>query len=648
MWWMARGLERLGTRGGLQLASWYVGLLVATLAFKHHYLDVSYPGGLRAITRPLAGTSGGPLWAWTLLLFASDVLEVALIVATTAVVGRGLFRIPFRWLVVTSGLAAVAAGGANVLAVKQLGGFLSADLLASVWAWVGTHPDSVLSFITPRRTLAAASGVLWAVLPIVAARLAERAGRDWPGLVGVLPATVLAIVGVTAAALLALGWPSREIPALRGYWSTVAVLLAGREEASPRDLPTPAREALVEAYRRVAFPRGAPAEPIPLVEIPAARFRRRHVVIVSLETAAQKYYRLADGDDLPTFRRMAEAGVVSDLHYTAGPHTTTALYGILTGTYPRLGALPTRYGPLRADALPLVLAGHGYETAYIEASVISSGPLWRRTLDALGFHRVLDADAPSVVSRYDQAVANEERAFRRALDWIGDAAGRGRYGFVCLVTSFGHFPWKVRPGDESLPAAARLRETTRLFDGLLGGFLAGLAARQLEDQVLIVVTGDHGPRFLAELESLGEAMGHGDATFNVPLLIYAPGLLPRMVRVPHVTSHVDLAPTLLEWLGVGSARGLYHGLDLLDGRLAERVTFLPSAGLYPVDGFYWRGSFYTENRVTGRVTRRQRLGVDGGVEGVTLSDGEARRLFAEGRAVFETTAAYFLSRGPGW
>ena len=134
----------------------------------------------------------------------------------------------------------------------------------------------------------------------------------------------------------------------------------------------------------------------------------------------------------------------------------------------------------------------------------------------------------------------------------------------------------------------------------------GLEARRLREEVIIVVTGDHGPRFLDELASLGEDLGHGDATFNVPLLVYAPGLLSRQVRLPHVTSHVDITPTLLYLVGLEPEHFLFHGGNVLDGRLRERVTYLMGAGLYPVDGLHWRGRMVTVNRVTGEVRSRPR------------------------------------------
>jgi hypothetical protein len=77
--------------------------------------------------------------------------------------------------------------------------------------------------------------------------------------------------------------------------------------------------------------------------------------------------------------------------------------------------------------------------------------------------------------------------------------------------------------------------------------------------------------------------------------------------VPYVTSHIDLTPTLLDLTGTPREH-VYHGDNLLDRRVADRVTFLPSGaypGLGPVDALHWRGVFSSYYEVVDRVTFRR-------------------------------------------
>ncbi len=110
-----------------------------------------------------------------------------------------------------------------------------------------------------------------------------------------------------------------------------------------------------------------------------------------------------------------------------------------------------------------------------------------------------------------------------------------------------------------------------MFDELMGEFLQSLKDHGLDDQVLIVVTGDHGFRMRTEFESVGLQAEHGDVAFNVPFLLYGPGLFEKQIRLPYVTSHVDIAPTLLALSGIQDDSWLHHGTHMLDQRLSERV-----------------------------------------------------------------------------
>jgi arylsulfatase A-like enzyme len=91
--------------------------------------------------------------------------------------------------------------------------------------------------------------------------------------------------------------------------------------------------------------------------------------------------------------------------------------------------------------------------------------------------------------------------------------------------------------------------------------LAGLSQLGLAERTLVVFTSDHGEEF-------GEHgwKGHDETLYeevlHVPLILRAPGLVPAGVRVPRQVSLVDLAPTLLELLGVTPPRGI-HGRSLV-------------------------------------------------------------------------------------
>lgn len=89
-------------------------------------------------------------------------------------------------------------------------------------------------------------------------------------------------------------------------------------------------------------------------------------------------------------------------------------------------------------------------------------------------------------------------------------------------------------------------------DYCVGQVLAELDRLDLSDDTIVVVTADHG-------ESLGE---HGiyfdhhglyDPELHVPLIMRHPRLLPAGAVIPGLARHIDLAPTLLDLVGLAGA-----------------------------------------------------------------------------------------------
>lgn len=88
----------------------------------------------------------------------------------------------------------------------------------------------------------------------------------------------------------------------------------------------------------------------------------------------------------------------------------------------------------------------------------------------------------------------------------------------------------------------------RYADDLVGQVLELLDSRGLLDSTVIVVASDHGEEFWEHGRG-GHCKTLYDEVLRVPFLM-AGGDLPRGVRVAERIRHVDIAPTILEMLGV--------------------------------------------------------------------------------------------------
>src|SRR5262249_51877045 len=100
-------------------------------------------------------------------------------------------------------------------------------------------------------------------------------------------------------------------------------------------------------------------------------------------------------------------------------------------------------------------------------------------------------------------------------------------------------------------------------DEALGQLLDGLRSRGLDERTLLVITGDHGEAFGQHDGNFGHVLFLYEENVRVPYLIVAPGLTRRAERVGRVVSLIDMAPTILDLLGVRAPAG-NQGRSMLD------------------------------------------------------------------------------------
>jgi hypothetical protein len=475
----------------------------------------------------------------------------------------------------------------------------------------------------------------------------------------------LVVAAWIAAAIASASFDAHGAPVpegFRGYWSATAGSLIGSEAWHPSQMHLPSVARLDSEYHQLVYPASLGARaPVRLTQ-PIQHPRLAHIVVISLETAPRQYYPITDNPAYPTFFEMGKRGIVSDHHFTTMPATIWAVYSMVSGTYPRFGRSIIDYGDFHADGLAAILGRHGYETTFIDSyhtdwNPSNGGHHNSRILRGLGFSTLIEPSpvAESAASSdrgYAAALALERHSFGAAAQRIAAAAAHRTKAFVFLATILGHYPWRTPTGADGLTNADKLALMARDIDRCVGEFLQTLRDRGLSDSIIVVVTGDHGLRSREEFGSLGQEMQIGELSFNVPLLIYAPGVLAASVRVPFVTSHVDIAPTLLALVGIHDAPLLVEGSDILDATPCGRTTFLLSGSLRPIDGFYRAGRFFVFNRFSGdvRITAGppDPCTAESSASAMPGSAASAARGTSNtldlARQVFDTTAAIFLRR----
>ena len=324
----------------------------------------------------------------------------------------------------------------------------------------------------------------------------------------------------------------------------------------------------------------------------------------------------------PNFDALAAEASAVRFSAACSPSTWTkpVAASILSGCYPPAHGVRSRSDLfIRAGPrLPELLQSAGYRTAAVSTIGNVSSPMGF----AIGFDRFVDLyKEPSLVSRREVSNTGAWKLYfeqdttvvlplaedvnEAALPWLTEqTAGRNGAGvaspatarpwFMFLWVLDPHDPYYPPPGydrwrdpaytgkiDGSAESVRRVRtpadvqRLVDLYDGEIayadeqfGQLVQHLKAQGNYDDTLIVVAGDHG-------EAFGE---HGDFVhghlayeeiMRVPLIIKFPaGFQPRLGVSGALAQLTDIAPTVLDALGLGQLAAGMQGVSLMPAVIA--------------------------------------------------------------------------------
>jgi hypothetical protein len=204
-------------------------------------------------------------------------------------------------------------------------------------------------------------------------------------------------------------------------------------------------------------------------------------------------------------------------------------------------------------------------------------------------------------------ITRDRATFDLMLRDLAGSLGKGQKFGAVFLPQISHFPYPNVPGVAGeTNLKKRSRAVLKIEDAWLGEITQLLERYHQLDNTVIVVVGDHGLRDAHEDPNFA-AGTIGETAFHVPLMIYAGSALDHTVRIPWLTSHIDVAPTVLDLLGVDKGREFEQGTAVWNSELAARTTYFFANTLFGADGFYSKGRFYMWNRLSDAVYSRSDL-----------------------------------------
>ncbi len=599
---------------------WYL-LALLSLYLKNattdFYVAARYLGRIEE-HNPLAHTNASGLTLWEKLsFFRSDILVAFLLIPLClTLLNRCL---PRRWRAPFTVLLSAGVTVALFLqfrAFTQLGRFISIPMFWAGISWSLEQPGAIRNYLAHELNLKICAAVFvlgTAVGWLWRSKRAEKMAHDpWAqriwrvaGLTSIICLLLIAVIS----------WVPR-VPSTRYHEIVLLKALGALWHETDVDTGEFRGLSAPELASRYAQLTGTPRQG----RDPRywGKARGCNVIFFVLETTSARALPLEDGlEDLPNLRKLREKSFVALSHHTTYPDTRRAVFSLFSSWYDSslTRSFIDQYTDLRVPGLIRALSGLGYATATYSPYYFAND---YSMFGSMGFQQRRVPD-PALISveRTDLAL-RWDREGRLAADvgtlgllkqdmeqWLS----KGQRFAAVFFPQISHAPLLDVLGNGDQDPVKRTRALLALEDAWLGEVLKLLEQHGQLERTVIVLAGDHGVR--ARWEDPSFTGGTIDEySFHVPLLIYAPTALNHRETILSVTSHIDVAPTLLDLLGIDQERKFEQGTPIWNPDLARRTTYFFANSWLGADGYHAKGKFFMRSYLSDSVYMNERLHFD--------------------------------------
>jgi phosphoglycerol transferase MdoB-like AlkP superfamily enzyme len=274
--------------------------------------------------------------------------------------------------------------------------------------------------------------------------------------------------------------------------------------------------------------------------------RRMNVVVVLEESLGSEFIGALHpraASLTPQFDALTQEGTLLTRAYSTGNRTIRAIEAT-TSSLPPLPGISIVRRPQSEGlfTLPELLRARGYQTLWVYGGrALFDG--MGRYLSHNGVDRIVQqSDYPEGSFKTAWGVA-DELIFDRALTEMDSMAATGKPFYTLILSVSNHRPFAFPDGRIPYDRQLHRRENVvRYADYALGRFLRQAQGHDFFKNTLFVLMGDHGARVYGAAEI-------PLASYEVPILFYAPGVVPAGQRLDTLASSLDVPPTILGVLG---------------------------------------------------------------------------------------------------
>ena len=308
--------------------------------------------------------------------------------------------------------------------------------------------------------------------------------------------------------------------------------------------------------------------------------RNYNVIVYLMEGVPLRLMNeLVSHGDMPNIEKILNRSILFTHYYPTGADSTKGMFSILTSMHP----FPGHKKIIKSDtgfswqSLPQILEKNGYRTF-----AISSGSFeWDHIKFFLRkhFQVVVDESKMAASKKYSKFSWGLDDQF--LVDQLDTVLSRNQGPFfIILIPTNSHHPYftsdnrfKLYP---EIDLNNKLKNSICYQDNIIGKIDKVLSKHKMADDTITILTSDHSIRYDYDKgKKLGSPhISPGEDQNAIPLVIHHRTIKENSFS-DIISSHVDIAPTVLNMLGL-EAVDEFQGIDLFGNHNRRRVHFIIS------------------------------------------------------------------------
>lgn len=332
------------------------------------------------------------------------------------------------------------------------------------------------------------------------------------------------------------------------------------------------------------------------------RGKNYNIILYFFESFPAKYLDLeVNGKPVvPTWNRLMQNAFVARNHYANFPLTANALFSVFASAYDPILKEPFEPGKIKNSEtltlvvknypeiaitmLPEVLKEKGYRTYYFHTWTLGYVNT-RRFLQKRKFDVMLDMHQLKVSSQYNQKLGygiDDRALIEPSISALKADRSKPFFAVYCPLSP--HFPYPIPEEKFDIAGPAQKNATfeedckrkyinsLHYSDAVLGMIIDRLESEGLLENTLVFIYADHGQAFLEHKGNFRHRLGIYEENVHVPCIIYNKKLFPSKIEFNGITSHVDIAPTIIDVLGLPPLQH-QQGISMLAKRREQMAIF---------------------------------------------------------------------------